>query len=510
MSGRKGNSGYQPFTPDYKSLQGYHCPEWFRDAKFGIFLHYGLNTVPGMNGHYGRFMYMQKQSPEYKSWAEWGKDVYAYHNYKYGHPSKFGYKDFLKIWKADRFDAVELGEYFRSIGARYVVPVAVHADNFDNWDSKHHRWNSVNMGPGIDFMGEWKKACDRLDLKFGVSEHSSTHVRRWFLGTSDLEGPSKDVPYDTADPEFEDLYIKRDANDRTRLHPGYAEHWYRRMEDLLDTYEPDLFYFDGPFPFRDTGEGLRIVSHFYNQNMKRNRGELTAVMNIKVNGDEMLVCTCVDDIEKGQSDRIRAFPWQTDTSLNSGWFYLGEGDMGFEIQDIDSLEKPAWDYKLMDGPMVIHNLCDIVSKNGNLLLNVGQKEDGTLPEQYKRELDKVGSWLRRNGEAIYGSRPWKVFGSGPTTITDGAFTDHKTFTAEDVRYTLKGNTLYAMVLGEPGGAVVLRECGLSAGLLDGRIGRISLLGSAEKLNWVQNEEALSISKPSFPEKFAQCFKIQIY
>ncbi|MDN5216928.1 alpha-L-fucosidase [Fulvivirgaceae bacterium BMA12] len=500
-----------PFKPNYDSLRQYECPAWFRDAKFGIFLHYGLNTVPGMNGHYGRFMYLQKKDPQFPHWAEWGKDVYQYHLDTYGHPSEFGYKDFVPLWKADKFDAEKLGAYFKSIGARYVVPVAVHSDNFDNWNSKHHRWNAKNMGPKIDFIGEWKKACDKLGLRFGVSEHMSTHIERWFHGTTDLEGPKAGIPYDTVNPDYEDFYVRRDPKNRNKVHAGFRQNWYNRMKDLLDSYEPDLFYFDGSFPYKDTGEGINIVTHFYNSNMERNNGKNEAVMCIKTHGNKEIEGTCVDDIERGQSDKLREIPWQTDTTINQGWFYLGKTDTVVTKVGEEAAMKGSKDKKLLDGPMVIQNLCDIVSKNGNLLLNVGQRADGSIPDLFKKDLDVIGQWLKINGEAIYETRPWKIYGEGPTIVTAGHFKEpSKPFVAEDIRFTTKGNFLYAMAMGIPKKPVEIKALGKNSKLLGKQIAKIELLGNAQKINWEFTAQALVIDVPKkIKSKHAVAFKITL-
>ncbi|MCG8684015.1 MAG: alpha-L-fucosidase, partial [Desulfobacterales bacterium] len=309
------------FKPDFESLKQYRCPEWFRDYKFGIFLHWGVNSVPGFNGHYGRYMYWQSkpENVEGTGWNEKGSDVYDHHVKNYGHPTKFGYKDFIPMWKAEKFDANKLARLFKKIGARYVVPMAVHHDNFDNWDSKHHKWNSVNMGPKRDIIGEWKKACQDNGMRFGVSSHfNGGHENVFFQGATDFTGPLAGVPYDSADPKYEDFYFKR-TEDRKKILPEFGKEFLKRHLDLIDKYEPDLLYFDGGLPYGENG--LKVAAHFYNRNMKAHDGRLEGVLNLKRGFPEGAATL---DMEKGQADSLRELPWQTDTTINDGWFYIGD------------------------------------------------------------------------------------------------------------------------------------------------------------------------------------------
>ena len=496
------------FEPTFDSLaKHYTCPDWFRDAKFGIFLHWGVNSVPGFNGHYARFMYLQEEpaDKEGRGWADWGADVYAHHCQTYGHPSQFGYKDFLSLWKAEKFDAAELGALFKSIGARYIVPVAVHCDNFDNWDSTHHSYNSVSMGPRRDIVGEWQRACAALGLRFGVSTHmNDSHDHRFFQGETDTTGPLAGVPYDTVDPEFEDLYGRR-TPDRKRLHPGFGAEYEARHIDLLDRYHPDLLYFDGGLPYNE--HGLNVAAHFLNQNLADHDGALEAVLNLKHGFPEG---AAVHDVERGQSSILRELPWQTDTTINSGWFCLGDDGREIGLDGGEAAMRAGDGDLLLDGPMCIQNLCDIVSKNGNLLLNVGQRADGSLPDRYRRELEAIGEWLAINGEAIYGTRPWKIYGEGPTEVGDGFLSEPSTpFTTEDIRFTTRGDVLYAMVMGAPERTATIHALGTGSSPQPGRAANITLLGSAEDIAWEQKESSLEIAIPrALPSEHANVFRIE--
>lgn len=371
------------FEPTWRSLKAYETPDWFRDAKFGIYVHWGpMSAVKGHRGWYGRHMYMQEG-------AEWEGD-YETHLETFGYPSEFGYKDIIPLWTAENWDPDALISLFKESGARYFGTVAVHRDNFDAYDSTYQPWNSVNMGPKRDVVGEWKAAAEKHGLRFGVASHSDRSWS-WFAPSfgSDTKGPMKRVPYDgnltSADGEGKwwegydprDLYPRPHAEDEA-ADEAYRDNWFKGAKELVEKYEPDLLYFDGPMPMVGIGDGgtteegrpeferygLEIAALFYNQNMARTDGSLEAVLNIKSWGPGSVVDpgAVVVDMEKGGVDRINPYPWQTDTSLAGAWFYNGDGTT--ELTDT----------------VVIHNLCDIVSKNGNMMLNAALKADGALPE----------------------------------------------------------------------------------------------------------------------------------
>ena len=500
------------FEPTWESLHGYAAPDWFRDAKFGIFLHWGVFSVPEESCWYARQMYLQ-------SGTDGNDRVYRYHLSHYGHPSLFGFKDLIPLWKAEKWDPDELCGFFKAVGARYVVPVAVHHDNFDNYASTYQPWNSVNMGPHRDIIGDWKKAIERQGLRFGVSSHCD---RAWqWLNPShgrDAAGPFRDVPYDGNqtkadgkgrwwegfDPQ--DLYCRPHGGDpmlpdATYMQLGeppddaYRIRWYRRTHELVEKYQPDLLWFDGPMPLNnyygsrvasDEDYGLRIASEFYNANRDRHDGKLEAVLNIKSWGagtvpDESAV---VLDIEKGQVDRIRPNPWQTDTSILGDWIYT-----------------PA--PPVLTDEVIIHNLCDIVSKNGNLLLNVSLRADGSLPDDQRRILSSVGAWLDLNGEAIYGSRPWKVYGEGPTRVEAGDFKENRQpFTASDIRFTVKGDWIYAIFMGWPsGGTLHIRSLAWAQSM--------ELLGSPSPVKWKNAKDGVVVHLPPRPSKqYAYVLKVR--
>jgi len=465
----------QKFDATWESLEQYECPQWFRDAKFGVFICWNAYTVPAAGDWYARNMYIE------------GHRQYNYHCEHFGHPSKFGYKDIIRLWKGENFDADKLVALFQEAGAKYIVPMAMHHDNFDLWNSKYHRWNSVNMGPKIDIVGAWRKATRKRGLRFGVTTHLARSYS-WFQTShgADKKGPYAGVPYDGNDPKYWDLY-----------HPPFPDHgsayprnppekwkreWFNRLRDLLDQHHPDLFYFDGGIPFGRVGREL--VAYYYNENQKWHDGKLEAVMNIKNISDarhgQYLEGVAVLDMERGVQRDVRPQPWQTDTSIGD-WFWT-KGDR----------------YK--STATIIHTLADIVSKNGNLLLNVPPRADGTLDDRAEEMLHQIGAWLRVNGEAIYGTRPWKTYGEGPTRTARAANFNERwqPFTPNDIRFTRKANALYAIVLGWPGAGKTVTIRSLADTETSVRIGKVTLLGRAGELKWSRDSDGLYIQLPEQP------------
>ena len=510
---------YKPQADAFGPL--YRCPDWFRDVKFGIYMHWGLNSVPGFHGHYGRNMYTQEEPEAYRIDQQTGRrqsgykpgaeSVYKYHVAHYGHPSHFGYKDFIPLWKAEKFNALALAELYKQSGARFVGVMANHHDNFDLFDSTYQPWNSVRMGPKLDVVGEWKKACRQLGLRFFITSHLSNtvHEHYFYQGRCDTSGPLKGVPYDTVAPENEGLYGKRTPDGLRRLNPEFARSWYLRLKDLIDKYNPDLLYLDGPLPNGDYG--LNLAAHFYNRNLELN-GSQQGVFTTKQSKPRGFTL----DVEAAGIDRLMQTPFLVDTTLNPGWFYLGSSTAKAEHADdagMGATNKSGAnsDELRLTAGQVIDNLADIVSKNGNMMLNVGLRPDGTLPDSFRDELLKIGEWLKINGEAIYGTRPFTVFGEGPFRKPKGGkFDDNRyVFTAQDIRFTTKPNVVYALFLGWPGDAKEAVIESLGSNKLAG-INSISMLATGERLKWSQEPNGLRVTMPAAcPGKFAWVVKVSL-
>jgi len=463
------------FLPTRSSLQGYRVPDWFRDAKFGIWAHWGPQSAIEFGDWYARTMYQQ------------GSKQYLYHVETYGHPSKVGYKDLVDNWKAAKWDPDRLISLYKKAGAKYFVSMGVHHDNFDLWDSKYTRWNAVNMGPKKDVVGLWRDAARRQGLRFGVSEHLWISYKWWAVSHgADKTGPLAGVPYDGVDPEYADLYHDADcarfADKLDWNEDGIPESWRRhyldRMTDLIDKYQPDLLYSDGLLPFEEYG--LKMVAHLYNVSAQLHDGATEAVYTSKEVTD-CAIGTCLLDHERGVSDGIAANPWQTDTCI--GQWHYNRG------QQYKSAKK------------VIDLLADIVSKNGNLLLNFPLPNSGELDFEEMNVLDGITAWMEVNSEGIYSSRPWKIYGEGPSTqvkIETGNFNEdiQKDLTAADVRFTIKNGTLYAFVMGWPDKAAIVNALGLSSPQDPGKILNVELLGYKGDVKWKQDETQLRVEMPA--------------
>lgn len=487
------------FEPTIESLQQYQTPEWFRDAKFGIYIHWGAYSVAEEGEWYARNMYIQ------------GNRDYKYHVEHYGHPSKFGYKDFIPMWKAENFQPDSLLALFKQAGAKYFTPCAVHHDNFDLWDSKYHRWNAVDMGPKKDLIGIFRKATLKAGLRFGCTTHLSRSYS-WFntANQSDKTGPLAGVPYDGDNPELDDFYHKKHADTDLRAPKStpkeWRETWEKRIGDLIDNYHPDFLYFDCAIPFRgeDRGEtGMRILARLYNDNMAQHGGKQEAVMCIKERPWQGLYAPGMAtlDYERGKASSILAEPWQTDDSMGS-WGY--------------DKKKPY-----MSTDATIDKMIDIVSKNGNMLLNVPIKADGTIDATATRILKEIGRWFDVNGEAIYGTRPWYMFGEGPTNEMPHMVIKSP-FKSRDIRFTKKGDTLYAflmdwpktpknkkkMVRGRPWNEVLIQNLTRTNARIT-PVKSVELLGCDQAIQWRQEPDGLIITLPENKpaSDFAYAFKI---
>jgi alpha-L-fucosidase len=466
-----------PFTPAMESLQsGYRCPEWFRDAKLGIWAHWGPQSVPMAGDWYARNLYLP------------GQRQYQHHLQNYGHPSKTGYKDLIPLWKAEKWDPDRLMALYKKAGARYFVSMGVHHDNFDLWNSTYHRWNAVNMGPRRDVVGTWQKAAKRQGLRFGVSEHLGASFT-WFQPShgADRSGPEAGVSYDGADPRYAELYHLPARPGDTGWYstdPQWHQEWFNRIKDLVDQYQPDLLYTDGGVPFGNE-VGRSLIAHLYNASAARHGGRVEAVYTCKQPSEGRWV----EDLERGVMPGIRPYPWQTDTSIGD-WFY-----------------NKDWKYRGAD--WVIHSLVDIVSKNGNLLINVVQRPDGSLDPEAEEVLEHMARWMGTNGESIYGTRPWLVHGEGPVRAKGGHFSEDFAYSARDLRFTRKGDrTLYVTALGWPeDGKLVVRSLAKLPGVI-GAVTRVSLLGHSGKLDWVHDTGGLTVRLPQQPpSEYAVVLKV---
>jgi len=481
-----------PFKPTDESLKQYKYPDWFRDAKFGIWAHWGPQAVPRHGDWYAKRLYLHDGSIDSKTGKAKPADAdYKDHLERYGHPSKLGYKDIIPLWTAEKWDPEKLMALYKKAGAKYFVSMGTHHDNFFLWDSKIHRWNAVQMGPHKDVVGTWQKAAQKEGLRFGVSEHLGASFT-WFQPShgADTTGPLAGVPYDGNDPQYQDLYHPKAApGDKGWLstNPAWHKEWFHSIKELIDGYHPDLLYSDSGMPFDDVGRSM--IAHLYNTDIAKNGGKLEAVYNCKQASEGKWV----QDLERGVKDSINPEPWQTDTSIGD-WFY-----------------RTGQKYKT--ATEVIQMLVDIVSKNGNLLINVVQTPEGDLEPDMLATLDDIAAWTAVNGEGIYGTRPWKVFGerpAGAAEVKAGNFNEGKVkYTGQDIRFTTKNSDLYAFCLGLPTADVRIASLCTNAKLADKAVAAVTVLGSSDKLEWKQEADALVI-KPlaQWPDKAVVGFKVE--
>jgi alpha-L-fucosidase len=453
-----------PFQPTMDSLKGYQCPDWFRDAKFGIWAHWGPQSVPMDGDWYARGIYEQ------------GSGHYQYHVSHYGHPSVFGYKDIIPLWKAEKWDPDRLMKLYKKAGAKYFVSMGSHHDNFFLWNSTLHRWNATKMGPHRDVVGDWQKAAKKNGLRFGVSEHLGASFT-WFQPShgSDKTGPKAGVPYDGADPAYWDLYHQPAEPGDTGWYsnnPKWQQEWFNEIKELVDNYHPDLLYSDGGVPYANE-VGMSMIAELYNTNAALHGGKVEAVYNCKQTSDGRWV----EDLERGIMPMVDPHPWQTDTSIGD-WFY-----------------NRNWKYRPID--WVVHTLVDNVSKNGNLLLNVVQRPDGTIDPEVETLLGQMAAWTAVHGEGIFGSRPWAIYGEGGKKGTGGNFKEDFSYSSNDIRFTTKGPVLYAFAMGWPeDGVVTVRTLAKTEDSAQNRISHVSLLGFKGKLDWTQTKEGLVVHLPS--------------
>jgi len=466
-----------PFQPNWDSLKNYKIPEWYQDAKFGIFIHWGVYSVPAFgNEWYPRNMYLQ-DSPEFKHEVE-----------TYGPQTKFGYKDFIPQFQAEHFDPSAWAALFKESGAKYVIPVSEHHDGFPMFYSDLTDWCAGKMGPRRDIIGDLAKAIRAEGLHFGASNHRAEHY--WFMDGGRM------FPSDVQDAKYAAFYgpahiapTGKKPEDKGVLHPdtAYLNDWLARAGEMVERYHPELVYFDWWVEQPEFQPYLqRFAAFYYNQAAKQGVQPVLFRKN-----DAFPDGTTVLDIERGQLDQIRAQHWQTDTSIsNASWGYV-------KNDTYKSAESIVW------------QLADIVSKNGNLLLNIGPKSDGTIPDEAQTILKQIGAWLKVNGEAIYGTRPWTTYGEGPTKVVGGSFhdTESSAFTAQDIRFTTKNGVIYAIALGWPqDGHLTVHSLGTESSF---KAGDVTLLGGSAKVEFKQDADGLHLELPTRPEAdmYAYSFRI---
>lgn len=465
-----------PFEASWESLKNYSVPAWYQDAKFGIFIHWGVYSVPAFGSEwYPRNMY-QAGSPEN-----------LHHIKTYGPVDQFGYKDFIPKFGGENFDPEAWAELFQEAGARYVVPVAEHHDGFAMYDSDLTEWTAVKMGPKRNTTGLLGEAVRKRGMTFGVSNHRAENW--WYFNGGRL------TPSDVTDPANQGLYGRATLSEDGAAGVGksvpdtaHAEDWLARACEMVDKLRPQIMYYDWWINEAAFAPYLqKFAAYYYNRAAEWG---LEVAINYK---EHAYPEGCaVYDIERGQLAGINPRFWQTDTAL-------GKKSWGYIVGE---------DYKTPAS--VVGDLVDIASKNGTLLINVGPKPDGTIPDEDAAILRSVGAWLKVNGEAIYGTRPWTIFGEGPTEVPEGGFSDTKrpAFTAEDIRFTTRGETLYAIALAVPGASLTIKSLGTDAGLRAGKIGRVRLLGHDAPLAWNQTAEGLTVTLPAHkPSLFASALEI---
>ena len=484
LAGVAGATEQKKYEASWDSLAKYEVPKWYQDAKFGIWPHWGVYSVPAFRGDhaaewYGRWIYCvekgdtktHKNGGLYNDYFEdRALKTAAYHRAKYGDPAEFGYHDLVDLWKAEKWDAEAWAQLADDAGAKFFCMMGMHHDGFALYDSDLTRWNSVEKGPKRDLVGEMRNAVRKRGLKFGVSNHFAWNYE--FFGFYHRNGFAK------GQEDLNDLYSRGVVDD------AYLERWWKRTTELVDKSDCDLYYFDWGWnkpEWREKNFHARFASYLYNKGIETGKGRLGSPGTVLCSKRNDVPVQCgVRDLERRQMTDIQPNVWQTDTSISvHSW--------GYSTQD---------EYRT--GGQLIDSLIDIVSKNGVMMLNFGPRADGTVPAEYKKPLLEMGAWLKICGESIYSTRPYSVFGEGPELSQQRQQHDHHTvYTGEHIRYTRSkdSNTLYAIALDWPGKQMVLKL--LSATDVD-RIQAVQLLGVDGDLLWRQAPQGVEIDLPARP------------
>ncbi|MGX7350744.1 alpha-L-fucosidase [Enterococcus canis] len=472
-----------PFTPEWQSLAKFQVPSWFTKAKFGLFIHWGLYSIPAFNNEwYSRNMYIQN-SPEY-----------YHHRETYGPQDQFGYQDFIPLFTAEKFDPEEWLDAIQSAGARYFFPVAEHHDGFQLYQSQLSEFNSVNMGPHRDILGELKQSAEKRNIHFCTSSHRAEH---WFFFghgkefNSDVTEPLKKGDFywpAMPEPDNQELFSQPYPTQE------FLDDWLLRTCEIIDQYQPECLYFDWWIQHEAFKENLKIVSAYY-----YNRGVAWGIPTaICYKHDAMMFGSGIPEIERGKFANAQPFYWQTDTAIaRDSWCYT-------ETLDYKSAKE------------ILQNLIDIVAKNGNMLLNIGPKGDGSLPLKDREILEEIGKWLAKNGEGIYESKVWRCQGEGPTLTYDGQFLEQSRtiYSEKDIRFTSNGDSVYAFFMEPPTTEkAVIRALKITSDQnspgFHGIIKDVQLLGSSAKIRWRQNKDGLEVTVPNIEEDYPIAYQIKI-
>lgn len=466
------------YEANWESLSKYdEAAAWFKDAKFGIYAHWGVMSVPAYaNDWYARNMHII------------GTDEYNHHVKMYGKPSEFGYHDFVPMFKAEHFDANKWADLFEKSGAKFAGIVAEHHDGWSNWASKINPWNSADMGPNRDLLGELSKAIRKKDLKFITSFHMARNhqvykenPKKWLIDTSYFPYNPK-MPTSSEDPLLSKMYgnISKEK---------FSKDWLGKLKEVIDNYSPDLIYFDSQTQKIPESYKQEFAAYYFNDAIAKNK----QVVFTHKEG-EFPKSVSLEDFEKGRMNKITKEYWLTDETISTGsWSYTTS--LGLKTSN-----------------EIIHILADVVSKNGALMLNISPKANGIIPQNQQDILITIGDWLRTNGEAIYGCRPWEVFGEGPSKQEkSGMFLDKINYTPQDIRYTKKENIIYAIVLGWPGNNRPITLSSFSYNILGDKmpdIKEVSILGYNEKIPFSLDNTGLKLTTPK-QEIDSKAFVIKI-